>query len=105
MSLTIKISVFYVNAVFRRCMGVKGIDYFSRNIWTPFKMMQCVMLAAFLEGDKIFQRGPNISSKSGPGVQFLGGPNISLQAYARNYVCITYLLIGHAHKHSPLEWQ
>ena len=28
----------------------------------------------FRRGDKIFQRGPNISSKSGP-----GGPNISLQ--------------------------
>ena len=25
------------------------------------------------EGDKIFQRGPKISRKSGPGVHFLGG--------------------------------
>jgi len=32
-------------------------------------------------GDKIFQGGPNISSKNGPGVHFLGGPFISLCTY------------------------
>ena len=41
-------------------------------------MTWSVMLIAFKKGDKIFQRGPKISSKSGPGVHFLGGPNISL---------------------------
>ena len=34
----------------------------------------------FCRGDKIFQRGLNISRKSGLGSTFLGGPNISLQA-------------------------
>ena len=45
------------------------------------KMTWSVILIVFKSGDKLFQRGPKISSKIGLGVHFLGGPNISPQTH------------------------
>jgi len=62
----------------------------------------------FVRGDKIFQRGPNISSKSGPGVHFLGGskyivtgPSPELQVNPKRvdfFIANPNILMCHQHK-------
>jgi len=52
---------------------------------SPLKMTWSVILWYLLKGwDKIFQRGLKISSRSGPGVHFLGGPNILYRCRSNN---------------------
>ena len=55
-----------------------GGSNISAEIFGPLlQMTWSVILIAFKRGIKYFTEG---SSKSGPGVHFLRGPNISLQA-------------------------
>jgi len=51
--------------------SVSGGSTISAKIFgPPLNIMQFVILIPSVEGDKIFQRGPNTSDKSGPGVYF-----------------------------------